>query len=312
MKRDARIWSLGEMPRLDGRTAVVTGPTSGLGTATALELARAGARVVLAGRSEEKVAATTAEILTEVPDADLTGLQIDLASLESVRTAAAAPLGPIHLLINNAGVMATPAQRTVDGLDLQMASNHFGHYLLTSLLWPQLVAAGERGEDARVVSVSSLMHTMAKKPPLADPFTAPRRYSRWGTYAHTKLANLLFTYELDRRATAAPVRALAAHPGISATHLLSYGQTGRSSGGLASVLNGAISLTAQPAGQGALPTLMAATADLLGGTFCGPSGFQQFRGLPRPVGSSSLARDPEVQRRFWQLSEQTVEASWPN
>lgn len=311
MKHEPRLWSLAEMPDLAGRTAVVTGPTSGLGTATARELARAGARVVLAGRSPAKLDATTSEITAAVPGADLERLVVDLASLGSVRSAAAdaARLGPIDVLVNNAGVMATKAQRTDDGLDLQMATNHFGHFLLTGLLWPQLVADG----GGRVVSVSSFMHTVARRAPLGDPRTPPRRYSRWGVYAQTKLANLLFTYELQRRAEAAgaPVTALAAHPGYAATHLLSYGQTGRGTGGLASILNAVASATAQSADDGALPTLMAATADLRGGTFCGPSGFNQLRGLPRPVGSTKLARDTEAQRRLWEISEETVGLSWP-
>ncbi|WP_447644436.1 SDR family NAD(P)-dependent oxidoreductase [Nocardioides zeae] len=163
MKHEPRTWSLAEMPDLAGRTAVVTGPTSGLGTATARELARAGARVVLAGRSPEKLQATASDITAAVPGADLERLVVDLASLASVRTAAgaAARLGPIDLLVNNAGVMATRARRTEDGLDLQMATNHFGHFLLTGLLWPQLVAEG----GGRVVSVSSFMHTRARSAP---------------------------------------------------------------------------------------------------------------------------------------------------
>ncbi|HEY1135720.1 MAG TPA: oxidoreductase [Nocardioides sp.] len=311
MKHEPRLWSLAEMPDLTGRTAVVTGPTSGLGTVTAQELARAGARVVLAGRSPEKLATTAGDIRAAVPAAELVELVVDLASLESVRhgAAQAARLGSIDLLVNNAGVMATPPRRTADGLDLQMATNHFGHFLLTGLLWPQLVADG----GGRVVSVSSFLHTLARTAPLGDPRTPPRRSSRWGVYAQTKLANLLFTYELQRRAEAAgaPVRALAAHPGYAATHLLSYGQTGRGSGGLASILNGVAAATAQPAADGALPTLMAATADLRGGTFCGPSGFRQLRGLPRPVGSTKLARDPDAQRRLWEISEATVGLAWP-
>ncbi|MDT9593332.1 oxidoreductase [Nocardioides zeae] len=308
MKHEPRIWSLAQMPRLDGRTALVTGPTSGIGTVTALELARAGARVVLAGRNPDKLASTAADVRGEVPDADLSSLVLDVASLASVREAAAqaADLGPLHLLVNNAGVMATPARRTVDGLDLQMATNHFGHFLLTGLLWPQLIAA----DDARVVSVSSLMHAIARRAPLDDPHVAPRRYARWQVYAQSKLANLLFTYELQRRAAGTGVRALAAHPGYAATHLLSAGRTSRP-GPIASVLDAVTSVTAQSSADGALPTLMASTADLRGGTYCGPSGFQQVRGLPRPVGSSKLARDADAQRRLWALSEETVGLAWP-
>lgn len=320
MKHDPRTWSLAEMPRLDGRTAVVTGPTSGIGAVTARELARAGARVVLAGRNPDKLAATRREIAEEVPAAVLETLVLDVASLDSVRRAAgeAADLGPLHLLVNNAGVMATPQRRTEDGLDLQMATNHFGHFLLTGLLWPQLVAggeeaAGDRTRESRVVAVASVAHRLARSAPLRDPRTPPRRYSRWHVYGQTKLANLLFTFELQRRAEAAgaPVRATVAHPGFAATHLVSNGQTGRPTGGIASVLNAATAAVAQPARDGALPTLMAATADVRGGTYCGPSGFQEVRGLPRPVGTTALARDEDAQRRLWEISEDVVGLSWP-
>lgn len=323
MKHDPRIWSLAEMPRLEGRTAVVTGPTSGIGTVTARELARAGARVVLAGRNPDKLATTRREIADAVPGAALETLVLDVASLASVRRAAgeAADLGPLHLLVNNAGVMATPQRRTEDGLDLQMATNHFGHFLLTGLLWPQLVAGGEEAgpdggatADARVVAVASVAHRLARSAPLRDPRTPPRRYSRWHVYGQSKLANLMFTFELQRRAAAAgaPVRATVAHPGFSATHLVSNGQTGRPTGGIASVLNGLTAAVAQPARDGALPTLMAATADVRGGTYCGPSGFQEVRGLPRPVGTTPLARDEDAQRRLWELSLDAVglDRSW--
>ena len=161
-----------------GRTFVVTGCTSGLGHHTALELARRGARVVLAARSADKLADTAAAIRREVPDADLERLVVDLSDLDSVRRGAAeaARLGPIDVLVNNAGVMATPRQRTVDGLDLQMATNHFGPFLFTGLLLPQLVAAG----DARVVAVSSNGHRTAAQRPARRPAHRSRgRYSRW-------------------------------------------------------------------------------------------------------------------------------------
>ena len=201
-----------------------------------------------------------------------------------------ARLGPIDVLVNNAGVMATRRQRTVDGLELQMATNHFGPFLFTGLLLPQLVAAG----DARVVAVSSNGHRTARSAPLGDPHSEPRHYSRWRVYGQTKLANLLFTYELDRRAREAglPLTATAAHPGYSATHLLSYGQTMKGSGGLTSILDATMRATAQSAEMGALPTLMAATAALPGGTYIGPSGIGEWRGSPHVVTSSRLARDP--------------------
>lgn len=305
------VWSLADMPSQAGRTFVVTGCTSGLGLHTATELARRGARVVLAARNEAKIGETEAAIRLQAPNADLPRLVVDLASLESVRRAgaAAASLGPIDVLVNNAGVMAPPYQRTVDNLELQMATNHFGPFLLTGLLLPQLAASGA----GRVVSVSSLMHRIARKAPLGDPHHQVGRYSRWPAYAESKLANLLFTYELDRRARAAglPVKALAAHPGFAATHLAANGRYGRATGGAASILNGAIHAVAQPAHQGALPSLMAATADLPGSTYCGPGGFRQLHGLPRVVGSSKLARNGALQRRLWELSESTIGFEYP-
>ena len=213
------------------------------------------------------------------------------------------------MLVNNAGVMAPPYSRTVDGLELQMATNHFGPFLLTGLLLPELVASSA----GRVVTVSSQMHRTARRAPLGDPRTQERRYSKWPVYGETKLANLLFTYELDRRLREAelPVKALAAHPGFAGTHLAANGRFGRASGGVASILDAAIKVIAQPAHMGALPTLMAATADLPGSTYCGPSGFREYGGLPVVVGSSKLSRDEQAQRELWELSEQTTGVNYP-
>ncbi|HEX5862250.1 MAG TPA: oxidoreductase [Nocardioides sp.] len=312
MRPPVDAWRLADMPDQAGRTILVTGCTlGGLGHYTALELARRGARVVLAGRSREKLAETEREILAEVPHAELVQLEVDLSDLQSVRTAAAeaAPLGPIDVLVNNAGVMAPPYRRTVDGLELQMATNHFGPFLLTGLLLPALVSSGA----ARVVTVSSQMHRTARKAPLGDPRNQEGRYLKWPVYGQTKLANLLFTYELDRRLREAelPVKALAAHPGFAGTHLAANGRFGRASGGVASILDAAVKAVAQPADAGALPTLMAATADLPGSTYCGPSGFHEYGGLPVVVGSSKLSRDEQAQRELWELSEQTTGVSYP-
>ncbi|QIK75079.1 oxidoreductase [Nocardioides piscis] len=304
-------WRLDDIPDQTGRTIAVTGTTEGgLGHYTALELARRGARVVLAGRSADKLDATEAAILAEAPGSTLEKLVVDLSDLSSVRAAAvaAAPLGAIDVLVNNAGIMAPPLRRTPDGLESQMATNHFGPFLLTGLLLPQLVASG----DARVVTVSSQMHRMARQAPTWDP-RAERPYRRWPVYAETKLANLLFTFELDRRARQAglPVRALAAHPGFSGTHLAANGQFGRGSGGVASILDAAVKAVSQSAHAGAWPTLMAATDDLPGETYVGPSGLGQLSGTPQVVTPRALARNPEVQRRLWELSEETVGLRWP-
>ncbi|GGO74390.1 oxidoreductase [Nocardioides deserti] len=305
-------WTLADIPDQAGRTALVTGTSvGGLGHHTALELARRGARVVLAGRTQDKLDATERTIREEVPHASLEKLVVDLADLSSVRRGAAeaAGLGPIGLLVNNAGVMGTPYSRTADGLELQMATNHFGPFLLTGLLLPQLVAS----EDGRVVAVSSQFHRVARSAPLGDPRAQQGRYSRWPTYGQTKLANLLFTYELDRRLRRAelPVKALAAHPGFAGTHLAANGQYGRSSGGIASILDAAIRAVSQSAAAGAQPTLMAATADLPGATYCGPGGLQEASGPPRVVSSNRLSHDEVAQRRLWEISEDVTGVAYP-
>jgi NAD(P)-dependent dehydrogenase (short-subunit alcohol dehydrogenase family) len=305
-------WNVADLPDQTGRTIVVTGPTQGgLGHYTALELSRRGARVVLAGRNPARVEETAAAIRSEVPEAKLEALHLDLASLASVRAAAAAAqqLGPVDVLINNAGVMGTSYSRTADGLELQMATNHFGPFLLTGLLLPQLVQSA----DGRVVSVASMFHHWAGKAPLGDPREQTGRYSKWRVYGQSKLANLLFTAELDRRLRAAdlPVRAIAAHPGFAGTHLAANGQYGRSGGGIASILDATVKVISQSAAAGAWPSLMAATDDLPGNTFVGPSGLNQMVGTPRIVGRSKLARDEGAAKKLWEISEATVDLQYP-
>jgi NAD(P)-dependent dehydrogenase (short-subunit alcohol dehydrogenase family) len=304
-------WTTDDIGDQAGRTAVVTGPTrGGLGFHTALELARHGARVALAGRTPAKLDAAAEAIAAEVPGASLDTLVVDLSRLDSVRAAgeAAADLGPIDLLVNNAGIMASPFLRTADGLESQMATNHFGPFLLTGLLLDQLVASGE----GRVVTLSSQMHRLARSAPLGDP-RARRRYSRWRVYSQTKLANLLFTLELDRRLRRAglPVTALAAHPGLAGTHLVVNGQLRGIERPGAAILDAAVKAVSQSAAAGAWPSLMAATADLPGGTYVGPGGPGQASGRPRIVGTAPLARDEMAQRRLWETSEETVGLTWP-
>jgi len=308
----ADAWQLADIPDQAGRTAVVTGTTlGGLGHHTALELARRGARVVLAGRNPDRLDETSATIRTEVPAAELELLQVDLADLGSVRRAGtvAAGYGPIDVLVNNAGVMGTSRQVTGEGLDLQLATNHFGPFLLTGLLLPQLLAS----KDARVVTVSSNMHRVARSAPLGDPRVHHGLYRKWQVYGQTKLANLLFTYELDRRARAKelPLKAVAAHPGFAGTHLAANGQYGRSRGGIATILDASVKAVSQPAAHGAWPLLMAATAELPGATYVGPGGLGELKGAPQVVTSTSLSRDEDAQRRLWELSEETTGIRYP-
>jgi NAD(P)-dependent dehydrogenase (short-subunit alcohol dehydrogenase family) len=290
---------------------LVTGVTSGLGEATVLELVGRGAEVVMAARNQDKLAAAVADVRRRVPSAVVHPLLVDLADLTSVRRAAdeARTFGPLHLLVNNAGVMATPYQRTTDGFELQMGTNHFGPFALTGLLMPQLLESG----DARVVSVASQAHRMARRAPLEDPRLPNGRYRRWLAYADSKLANQLFTFELERRARAAglPLKALAAHPGYASTSLMGTGRIGENTKLRTRILTAAFAVAGQSAEMGALPTVMAATADLPGGTYVGPSGFAQMHGLPKVVGTRRLARDPEAARRLWDVSEQATGIRYP-
>jgi NAD(P)-dependent dehydrogenase (short-subunit alcohol dehydrogenase family) len=304
----AAPWTPADIPDLSGKRALVTGVTSGIGEKTVIELARHGAEVILGARNPTKLEASIRTITEAVPEAKLHALSIDVSDLSSVREAAGQVEGPLDLLINNAGVMATPYQRTADGLELQMATNHFGPFALTGLLLPQLIASG----DGRVVAVGSQASRIARKAPLEDPRDESVRYSRWRAYAESKLADLMFVFELDRRARdqGVPVRGLAAHPGYSATGLMGTGiSTGstRAKVPMATTMMQAVfEAVGQPAEIGALPTLMAATADLPGSTYVGPSGVLQMRGHPRIVSPRRLAHDRDAQRRLWEVSEEAT------
>jgi NAD(P)-dependent dehydrogenase (short-subunit alcohol dehydrogenase family) len=298
-------WQASHIPEQSGRTAVVTGANSGIGLIAARELARAGAAVTLACRNVEKGQAAAESIRSTVPGARVDVAELDLADLSSVRAFAEsfAPAG-LDLLINNAGVMATPRRETADGFELQIGTNHLGHFALTGLLLGRLRA----GSEARVVTVSSPAHRTGRIN--FDDLQGERRYMRWAAYGQSKLANLLFAFELDRRLRASGVglRSVAAHPGYAATNLQSAGPS--VGGGIFAAVNtGVMKLTnhivAQSAEDGALPTLYAATfPDLAGGTFVGPDGFMEMRGSPQPVGSSGAARNFEDARRLWRVSEQ--------
>jgi NAD(P)-dependent dehydrogenase (short-subunit alcohol dehydrogenase family) len=288
-------WTAKDLPTLDGRTFVITGANSGIGLAAARELAGAGARVVMAVRDTSKGEAAAKGISGHVEVK-----QLDLADLGSVRAFAEAWDGDIDVLIDNAGVMATPERRTKDGFELQIGTNHLGHFALTNLLLPKV--------RDRVVIVSSGAHRTGKID-LDDLNWERRDYQRWRAYGQSKLANLQFMLELQRRLAEAgsDVRAVAAHPGYANTNLQSH--TGsRLQNAVMWVSNRVI---AQSDEMGALPTLYAATQDLAGGSYVGPDGFQEGRGHPKLVGMSSAASDGETGRKLWTLSEELTGVKFP-
>jgi NAD(P)-dependent dehydrogenase (short-subunit alcohol dehydrogenase family) len=297
-------WQASDMPDLHGRTALVTGVTGGLGHHTALELARAGARVVLAARNEGRLADTARAIGAALGDADLATVPLDLADLSNVRRAAEQVLEStekLDILVNNAGVMATPYRRTADGFELQLGTNHLGHFALTGLLFPALT-------DARVVTVTSLMHRTVRRVPLDDP-RMERGYRRWPAYSASKLANLQFALELDRRAQAARLglTSVAAHPGFTATELQTTGPQLGGSSLWARLLAAVTPVAGQRADAGALPSLYAATEPgLPGGTLVGPSRLLGLHGPPKVTGMSGAARDPLAAANLWKLSEETT------
>lgn len=294
-------WTAADLPDQTGRTVVVTGATSGLGRVTALELARAGAHVVLTARDRAKGERTLAELTAEPGlRGSLEVRELDLTDLASVRSFVAGLPGPVDVLVNNAGVMAVPLGRTADGFETQLGTNHLGHFALTLGLLPQVTD--------RVVTVSSVAHRNGSVD-LGDLGWTRRRYSPWGAYGQSKLANLLFTLELQRRLQAAgsPVRALAAHPGYSATGL----QRGFANPVVSAVGVVLRRLLAQGEEQGALPQLYAATQDLPGGSYVGPDGLGESRGYPTLVGRSARASDPDLAAGLWQESERLTGTSWP-
>ncbi|HEY2385409.1 MAG TPA: oxidoreductase [Candidatus Binatia bacterium] len=305
-------WTAAALPDLAGRTIVVTGANSGLGWETALELARKRATVVLACRNTESGTAAAARIAASVPGAAVEVLALDLASLASIRAfvdAFHARHRVLDVLINNAGVMALPHRTTADGFEMHVGTNHLGHFALTGLLADRLLAAAR----PRVVTVSAGFYRLGRIR-LDDLHWQRRRYRSMLAYAQSKLANLLFTLELQRRADAAgaPLLSVASHPGYAATNLQFAGPRMRGS----SVLGGLMSLSnrwfSQSAAMGALPTLYAAAApEVRGGQYFGPDGFAELSGHPTVVGCNAAARDPEVARRLWEVSEQLTGVTYP-
>ena len=288
-------WTADDLNEQTGRRIIITGGNSGVGLAAAHYLAAAGAQVIIAVRDLAKGRKAAAEIggETEVR-------QLDLADLDSVRAFAAETTEPIDVLINNAGVMAVPLGRTAQGFETQFGVNHLGHFALTNLLLPQITD--------RVVSLSSGAHR-AGHIELGDLNWERRRYQRWSAYGQSKLANLLFVLELERRLTAAgsPVRALAAHPGYSATNL-QFHSGNRVMDRLMGVGN---RILAQSQEMGALPTLYAVSQDLPGGSYVGPNARRETQGYPTLVGRTAEASDPKLAAKLWTASEELTGVTFP-
>lgn len=289
----ARRWDA--VPPQDGRRIVITGASAGLGLETARVLADRGADVVLAVRNEAKGAAVAAQFTGSVEVR-----RLDVADLASVREFAA-DIGPVDVLINNAGVLAVPYALTADGFETHLATNHLGHYALTNLMLPQI--------RDRVVVISSDAHRSAELD-LSDLNWSRRRYKPFTAYASSKLANLLFLAELQRRLTASgsTLRAIGSHPGSTATSIT--GNTGNAFNTW--VGSWGHRLAGMPVWKGALTTLYAATMDIAGNTFIGPDGFKEFKGWPTAVGRSRDSIDPELAAGLWTASEQMTGTGFRN
>jgi NAD(P)-dependent dehydrogenase (short-subunit alcohol dehydrogenase family) len=300
-------WTAADVPDQGGRVAVITGANSGIGFEAATVLAGKGARVVLAVRDVAKGEQAEVRIRGRYPDADLALQELDLTSLGSVRAAAQdlkAAYPQISLLINNAGVAGTPKASTKDGFELQLGTNHLGHFALTGLLLDHVLPVA----DSRIVTVSSLGHRVRATIDF-DDLQSERRYDPFAAYGRSKLANLLFTYELQRRLTAnhEATIAVAAHPGSSRTDLL------RRSPGWLRISSAVLGpLIFQSPRMGALPILRAATDPTVrGGQYYGPGGFAEQRGYPKCVQSSAQSHDEELQQRLWVVSEELTGVSYP-
>ena len=297
-------WTTHDIPPLTGSTALVTGANSGLGFETSLALARAGARVVLACRNQDKGADAMDRIRREVPAADVQLGLLDLADLEAVRKFASdfsADHEGLDILVNNAGVMAIPRRETADGFEMQFGTNHLGHFALTGLLLDSLLAR----PGARVATVSSEMANIGRM--RFDDLQGSRHYGKWTAYGQAKLSNQLFTLELDRRVTARGVDlvSVAAHPGYAATNLQAVGPQMSGSGLMERLSSAANTVFAQSAAGGALPSLYGATAaGVRGGQYFGPDKLFGMRGHPEPTSFVRAAKDPDTARRLWEVSEE--------
>lgn len=302
-----RNWTTADIPDLTGRVAIVTGANSGIGYETARELTRKNAQTILASRSMDKAQVALAQIQDEIPNALVEIMVLDLASLDSVRNFVntfKARYRRLDVLVNNAGTMNVPYGKTVDGFERQLGTNHLGHFALTGLLLDLLCST----PGARVVNVSSVGHRSGSMDFDNLMFEGGRDYDGQVAYARSKLANLLFTYELERKFNQHDVdaMALAAHPGISNTSLMDHIPFVK---GLRFVIGWVL----QSAAMGALPILRAAVdPSATGGQYYGPGGRQEYRGYPVPVQSSQASHNRVDSERLWQVSEQLtgVHYSW--
>jgi len=294
-------WTAADLPDLSGKTLLVTGANSGLGYETAKALAGAGGEVVLACRDENRGREAADRIRGAHRDARVEVRTLDLASLEAIRAFAEAwGERPLDVLVNNAGVMALPLRRTADGFEMQLGTNHLGHFALTGRLLRRLLARS----GSRVVTVSSSMHKIGRM--RWDDLQSERSYGKWRAYAQSKLANLLFAYELQRRLDAAgrDALSLAAHPGYAATNLQTTGPRMEGSTVMERISLLGNRLFSQTAEMGALPTVYAAGAlGVKGGDYFGPDGFQEARGHPTRVESNARSHDGADQLKLWETSE---------
>ena len=300
------MWTASDMPDLSGGTIVVTGANSGLGFEGALAFAAKGADVVLACRNAEKGGSARAKIVAAHPRAKVEVMALDLASLASIRAFAEELTRRtlrLDVLCNNAGVMALPRRETADGFEMQIGTNHFGHFALTGLLLPSLLAT----PGSRIVTQSSGAHRGGRMN-FAD-LHGKTGYSKWPAYCQSKLANLLFAFELDRRlrAKGSSACSVACHPGYSATELQTAGPRMEGSGFMERIMEIGNQLLAQSAAAGVLPMLYAATSpDADGGDYIGPSGIGELWGGPKKVSSIARARDLESAKRLWTVSEEAT------
>ncbi len=302
-------WTAQDIPQLGGRTAVVTGASSGIGEEAALALAGKGARVVLAVRNDEKGNATRDRIKRRYPAADVEVALADMADLASVRafaTRLSERLPQVDILLNNAGLGMQPVRAvTKDGFERQFGTNHLGHFALTGLLMPALL----RAPAPRVVAISSIAHRNGKI--AFDDLQGEKSYSGGRAYSQSKLSNLLFALELDRRARAVSSRliSVAAHPGVSSTGFM---EATSMPGYQVAVANFVVGLAGQSAAAGALPGLYAATMpDVKGGQYWGPDSLLEIRGTPAPGRISASARDRDTATRLWRVSEELTGVHYP-